>query len=506
MGGSSNGEVNESDITVHVSPVSHVEQPDNTLRRRDIIWRKIKKYAGFIGPGMMVSVAYMDPGNYSTDTSAGAAKQFRLLFVILLSTIIAMYLQTLAIKIGCVTGKDLAVNCRNHLPKWVGICLYIFAEIAIIATDIAEVIGTAIALNILLHIPLIAGVILTIVDVMLVLLAYRPGKGIKAVRIFEIMVTILIFAVVICFCVLLGKIPPANVGQVFLGYLPSHYVIDNGGVYMSAGILGATVMPHSLYLGSAMAVPRAKDYDLKHGYEGEVDEKELGYNYQPSQAAIRYSYRYSVIEMGVTLCSFAVFVNSAILIVAGATMYGKEDADGADLYTLYDMLKLYLSKGAAVTFMVALLCSGQSAGVICTIAGQIVSEGHLNWRVKPWIRRIITRLIAMTPCIVVVAAVGKRGLSDALNWSQVVLTITLPFLAAPLVYLTSNKSVMKVDTVSYDMELTDSESATDGDASKSRKYYNNHWITTILGAAICIFILITTIYLLVQVGLTGQAG
>lgn len=415
-----------------------------------------RKAFSYVGPGLMVAIAYMDPGNYSTDTAAGAGKQFSLLFVILLSTLIAVYLQTIAVKLASATGKDLARNCRDHLPKWIGFILYIFAECAIIATDIAEVIGTAVALDILLHIPLIAGVCLTILDVILVLLAYKPGNSMRIVRIFEGIIALLLLVVVFCFVVLLTKIPPTNVGHLFRGYLPSHEVISDGGIYMAAGILGATVMPHSLYLGSSMAISRVREVDMRNGYIPVKDEEDEE-DYLPSRQAVDKTYRYAVIELVLSLCTVAIFVNSTILIVAGDTMYGSKEAQDADLYTLYDMLKKYLDKGAAVTFMVALLCSGQSAGIICTIAGQIVSEGHLHWRCRPWLRRIFTRLIAIIPCLVVVGVVGKKGLADTLNWSQVVLTITLPFLSAPLIYLTGRDSIMSVHVESYANEKSDDD-------------------------------------------------
>lgn len=407
----------------------------------------IKKYGKFIGPGIMVSIAYMDPGNYSTDVEAGATLEFALLFVVLLSNIIAMFLQSLAIKLGSVTGNDLAVACKQNLPKWVTIVLYIFAEIAIIATDIAEVIGTAIALNILLKIPLMAGVAITIVDVLLVLLAYKPGKGMKTVRIFEYVVAMLVIAIIICFAIELARIPKTPVGHVFKGYLPTSRMLEKNGLYISCGILGATVMPHSLYLGSALVRPRVRDYDIAHGYiSDEEEDPVLNDKYRPSLGAIKYSMKYSIAECVISLCTMALFVNSAILIVAGATMYNQPEFDQADLYSIHQVLTELLSGVAGTIFMLALLFSGQSAGIICTIAGQIVSEGHLNWKVKPWLRRIITRTIAIVPCLIVTGAVGRSGLSATLNASQVALTILLPFLTAPLIYLTSSRKVMTVST------------------------------------------------------------
>ncbi|KAA8915271.1 hypothetical protein TRICI_002628 [Trichomonascus ciferrii] len=458
----------------------------------------LKKYGKFIGPGIMVSIAYMDPGNYSTDVEAGATLEFALLFVVLLSNIIAMFLQSLAIKLGSVTGNDLAVACKQNLPKWVTIVLYIFAEVAIIATDIAEVIGTAIALNILLKIPLMAGVAITIVDVLLVLLAYKPGKGMKTVRIFEYVVATLVMAIIICFAIELARIPKTPVGHVFKGYLPTSRMLDKNGIYISCGILGATVMPHSLYLGSALVRPRVRDYDITHGHiPDEEEDPVINDKYRPSLSAIKYSMKYSIAECVISLCTMALFVNSAILIVAGATMYNQPDFDEADLYSIHQVLSELLSGVAGTIFMLALLFSGQSAGIICTIAGQIVSEGHLNWKVKPWLRRIITRTIAIVPCLIVTGAVGRTGLSATLNASQVALTILLPFLTAPLIYLTSCRKVMTVSTSELPNQDDQPQVSTTVDMS-------NNWYTTIAGFIIWLFICILNIYLIAHLAVYGE--
>jgi metal iron transporter len=457
----------------------------------------LKKYGKFIGPGIMVSIAYMDPGNYSTDVEAGATLEFALLFVVLLSNIIAMFLQSLAIKLGSVTGNDLAVACKQNLPKWLTIVLYVFAEVAIIATDIAEVIGTAIALNILLKIPLMAGVAITIVDVLLVLLAYKPGKGMKTVRIFEYVVAALVVAIIICFAIELSRIPETPVGHVFKGYLPTSRMLEKNGLYISCGILGATVMPHSLYLGSALVRPRVRDYDITHGnIPDEEEDPVLNDKYRPSLGAIKYSMKYSIAECVISLCTMALFVNSAILIVAGATMYNQPEFDQADLYSIHEVLSELLSGVAGTIFMLALLFSGQSAGIICTIAGQIVSEGHLNWKVRPWLRRIITRTIAIVPCLIVTGAVGRAGLSATLNASQVALTILLPFLTAPLIYLTSSKKVMTVCTNELPNQ-SNQRRATTVDMA-------NNWYTTVTAVIIWIFICILNIYLIAHLAVYGE--
>lgn len=417
----------------------------------------IKEYGRFVGPGFMISVAYMDPGNYSTDVAAGAQFEFKLLFVILLSSVIAVFLQNLSIKLGTVTGRDLAQISRDEFPRWLNFTLYLLAEAAIICTDIAEVIGTAIALNILLRIPLIAGVIITIIDVLIVLLAHRPGKNsMRVIRIFEYGIAILVLGVVICFAVELSRIPSVPVGHVFKGFLPSNTLIQSDALYASCGILGATVMPHSLYLGSSIVKPRLLDYDVKNGNVDKelLEEIEDGYydNYRPSVTAINWSMKFSFIELSFSLLTFAMFVNAAILVVAGATIYNTDLASDADLYAIHDTLSKLLSGVAGTVFMLALLLSGQSAGIICTIAGQIVSEGYLNWTIKPWMRRLITRSIAIIPCLIVAGAVGRKGLNATLNASQVALSILLPFLVAPLVYFTCKASVMTIPSATTEQE------------------------------------------------------
>lgn len=424
--------------------------PSSLKVRVDSLIQTVKhvmtKYAQFIGPGIMVSVAYMDPGNYSTAVSAGALYQYKHLFVILVSNLFAVFLQILCTKLGSVTGLDLAQNCRKHLPRWQCIVIYALAEIAIIATDLAEVVGTAISLNILFGIPLPFGVAVTVVDVLLVLLAYRPNGPLKIVRYFEYLVSSLVFIVVVCFAIELYSIGPTDHGAIFRGFLPSSELLEEQGLYLSCGILGATVMPHSLYLGSGLVQPRLRDYDTKHGFyeppeEGNDDVDEA---YQPSLSAIQDSMHYSIAELVISLFTVAIFVNSAILIVAGATLANRPDAVDADLFSIYDMLKTFLGKAAAIVFALALLFSGQSAGIVCTLAGQMVSEGFLRWSFQPWIRRLITRALAIAPCFIVSLGVGRKGLADVLNASQVVLSLLLPFVSAPLLYFTASKTIMRV--------------------------------------------------------------
>lgn len=407
----------------------------------------MKKYSKFIGPGLMVSVSYMDPGNYSTAVAAGSAHRYKLLFSILVSNFMAAFWQSLCAKLGAVTGLDLAQNCRRHFPPWLNITLYILAEISIIATDLAEVVGTAISLNILFGIPLALGVILTVVDVLIVLIAYKPGGDLKIIRLFEAFVSLLVVLTVACFAVELCYADLGSAKEIFRGFLPTKAVIEGDGLYLSLGILGATVMPHSLFLGSGVVQPRLRDYDIKKGYYiPDINDVENNHdNYRPSFEAINETLNYTIAELLISLFTVALFVNCAILIVAGATLYGTtQDAQEADLFSIYNLLSSTLSKGAGLIFVLALLFSGQSAGIVCTLSGQMVSEGFLNWSVSPAIRRSITRAVAIAPCLILVLVAGRSGLSGALNASQVLLSLLLPFVSAPLIYLTCNKKVMRV--------------------------------------------------------------
>ncbi|KAI5954545.1 SMF2 [Candida jiufengensis] len=487
------------------------------------ILSKLKKYSKFIGPGLMVSVAFLDPGNYSTAVSAGSAYKYNLLFSIFLSNCLAIFLQTLAAKLGAVTGLDLAANCKEHFEFKTNLVLYIMTEIAIIATDLAEVVGTAIALNILFKIPLFLGVIVTVIDVLIVLAAYRPKGPLLFIRIFESFVSILVAATVVCFGIQLYQVSHDSsinfsVIEVFKGFLPNEDVINmseregGNGLYLSLAILGATVMPHSLYLGSGLVQSRLKDFDIKNGHyipwnkdknqseisiqnseftisdespeENDLTPEATPYNpefekdgdditleddeeedhYRPSIHAIKDTMSYTIIELVISLFTVALFVNSAILIVAGATLNSPkmhdsrddhddgndsdsdndDDYQNADLFTIYHLLTKHLSPTAGFVFALALLCSGQSAGVVCTLAGQMVSEGFLSWSLPPITRRLITRGLAIAPCLFVVTFAGREGLAKTLNASQVVLSLLLPIVSAPLIYFTCNKKTMRV--------------------------------------------------------------
>ncbi|TEA18963.1 Manganese transporter SMF1 [Colletotrichum sidae] len=435
--------------TLAVSSQPYKKDPSWLDRR----WSDLKTFGKFVGPGFVIAVAYIDPGNYATDIAAGASYHFDLLFIVLVSNIIAIFLQSLAIKLGTITGLDLATACRVFLPPWMNVVVYGLAEIAIVATDMAVVIGTATALHLLIpQLPLFACVILTIVDVAFIVLFYRPDGSMRGLRLFEIGVCFLVLGVVVCFCIQLSLIQNTTVGQVFRGFLPSASIIQNQGLYQSCGILGATVMPHSLHLGSGVVQSRLKDFDMKQGNLQELprsdtmntDDSFQKVFYFPSMAAIKHCMKFSIAEIALSLFIFALFVNSAILIVAGASLYQGQTSLASDIFGMHDLLANSISSAAGVIFAFALLLSGVSAGLVCTIAGQLVSEGALNWRVRPWLRRLITRIISITPAAVVVAVAGQTGLSNALTGTQVVLSTVLPVITAPLIYFTSFNKYMTV--------------------------------------------------------------
>ncbi|SCU93965.1 LANO_0E05292g1_1 [Lachancea nothofagi CBS 11611] len=490
------------------------------LRMGSKIREVLKTYLKFVGPGLMVSVAYMDPGNYSTAVDAGATNKYALLFIILLSNIIAIFLQSLCIKLGTVTGLDLSRACRKYLPRWLNWVLYICAEVAIIATDVAEVIGSAVALNILIKVPLPAGVAITVVDVLFVMIAYRPGSSsMRFVRFFELAVAALVVGVCVCFCVELAFLPHIPVREVFRGFAPSKEMFQNNGIYIATSILGATVMPHSLFLGSGLVQPRLLEYDQKNGNYSKLvsaevnsvdsssekvseDEKldQAYLNYKPTMSAISYALKYSIWELAITLFTFALFVNSSILIISGTTLYGSPEAAGADLYTIHDLLSKNLAPVVGTIFMLALLLSGQSAGIVCTIAGQIVSEGHINWKMKPWKRRIATRMISIIPCLAISLSIGRPALSKALNASQVILSLLLPLLTAPLIYFTCKKSIMKVEKHG---NLDDHTSASDiENCDEITIDMSNNWITSSVAVVIWLFISVLNVYAIVQLGLS----
>jgi metal iron transporter len=319
----------------------------------------------------------------------------------------------------------------------------------------------------------------------------------RRLRAFEIFVMALVLGVVICFCIELSLIENASVGEVLQGYIPSSAVIKGDGIYLSCGILGATVMPHSLYLGSGIVQPRLRHFDQNAGSYATrqlIPRDSEKFMYRPSLAAIRSCMTYSMVEVGLCLFTFALFVNSAILIVAGASLSSNAAAESADLFGIHELLARTLAPVAGTIFALALLLSGTSAGIVCTIAGQMLSEGALNWTIAPWMRRLVTRSISITPSIIIAAAVGQDGLSDALNGTQVALSIALPFVSAPLIYFTCRNKYMVVGGARPAGEETE-------DDEVEQVKMRNHWIVSILAVAIWLVIAVMNIALLVLVGL-----
>ena len=332
-------------------------------------------------------------------------------------------------------------------------------------------------------------------DVLIILIFYSPKGSMKRLRGFEFFVIALVLGVVICFCIQLSLIKDTSVGEVFKGYLPSSAIVKGQGLYLSCGILGATVMPHSLYLGSGIVQSRLREFDTSTGHletsspANIVDDKAV---YRPSLAAIKSCLNYSIAELAISLFTFALFVNSAILIVAGASLSSTLGAETATLFGIHDLLSKTLAPAAGTIFALALLLSGTSAGIICTIAGQMVSEGALNWSIAPWMRRLVTRSISITPSIIVAGAVGKEGVSAALNGTQVALSVILPFVSAPLIYFTCRNRYMTVGGVSNDEDEGAAEAV---EGVKMR----NHWAIAFLGVLVWIVLVIMNVALLVLV-------
>jgi manganese transport protein len=375
-------------------------------------WRKMLAFAG---PGYLVAVGYMDPGNWATDLAGGSRFGYTLLSVILISNLMAVLLQGLASKLGIVTGRDLAQACRDHYSTPVVWGLWFLCEIAIAACDLAEVIGSAIALNLLFGIALPVGVAITALDVLLLL--YLQNKG---VRILEALVITLVATVGICFGFELFLARP-DVGEVLKGFIPTAGVIaDREKLYIAIGILGATVMPHNLYLHSSIVQTRR--------YEQTAEGK---------KEAVRYAFVDSTIAL-----SFALFINAAILIVAAATFHSSGNSAVAEIQDAYKLLTPLLGAGASTMFALALLASGQNSTLTGTLAGQIVMEGFLNIRLRPWLRRLITRLIAIIPAVIVSIMYGESGTAKLLILSQVILSLQLSFAVFPLVMFTSDKLKM----------------------------------------------------------------
>ncbi len=377
------------------------------------VWRKM---LAFTGPGFLVAVGYMDPGNWATDLAGGAKFGYTLLSVILISNVMAILLQHLCVKLGVVTGRDLAQACRDNYSTPVVWGLWVLCELAIAACDLAEVVGSAIGLQLLFGIPLVWGCLITCADVMLVL--YLQNRGFRYI---ESIVLALIVVIAGCFAVNLFYARP-DVGGIVNGFLPSTEIFRNKEMlFIAIGILGATVMPHNLYLHSAIVQTR---------------------QYKRTEPGRAEAIRYATLDSTLALM-FALLINAAILILAAAAFHSTGQQDVAEIQDAYRLLSPTLGVGVASTlFAVALLASGQNSTLTGTLAGQVVMEGFLNLRLRPWLRRLVTRAIAVVPAVIVIGYFGEKHTTDLLVWSQVILSMQLSFAVIPLLRFTGDRAKM----------------------------------------------------------------
>ncbi|TFK66073.1 putative transporter of the NRAMP family [Pluteus cervinus] len=510
------------------------------------------------GVGIVCAVAYFDPGNWGVDLQAGSEFGYRLLFVVLLAGLFAVFLQVLASRLGCVTGVDLATHSRlllynrpNHTKfyRWLGLYpLYILAEIAIIATDLAELLGSAIALCMLFpRLQLWHGVLLTAFDVIFILALGDPLRG-KPVRTFELLIAGLVLAVLICMAVIIAKVD-VDWASAFGGFIPSKYIFRSGGLYTSVGILGATVMPHSLFLGSALATqdrvswldsaamtglpdtlskssvqltassasflpgrwlhdvaqafikqfcaPPPSEYSTSATRHSDRENRPLGF--------VKAHIYHGIVDIVLSLLGFAVIINSMILILASAVFHHSSGNTGgpASLFDTYDLIRELVGKPAATLFAVALLSAGQSSSIIATVAGQAVSEGFLQWRLSPVVRRLLTRLLAIIPSVAVALAVGRDGIDTLLVASQVVLSMALPFITFPLLWCTASRTIMRVK-IPIEAQVYDSVSANPiriEDPTEQYVDYSNSKLTIFVGVLIWLMVVAANVYVIVELAL-----
>jgi len=389
-----------------------------------------QQWRAFIGPAILVSVGYMDPGNWGTDLAAGAQFRYGLLWVVGLASLMAIFMQVIAARLGVVTGKDLAQCCRDWYPRWTRLPNWLLCELAVGACDMAEVLGSAVAINLMFHIPLLWAVLVTGIDVLLLLALQRYGM-----RTIESVVVVLISTIAVCYFIEIFVLPQTRpdfleIGRAFV----NPHLRYPGMVYMAIAMIGATVMPHNLYLHSAL-----------------VQSRKL----QKDEASIRRAIRFNVID-SITALSVAFLVNAAILVLAALVFYGRTSLQVAGGRVVHfspdsDWIRIaYLTLApllgtsvASTLFVVALLASGQSSTITGTLAGQVVMEGFMHWRLRPWLRRLITRAVAILPAVVIIGLRGDASVNDLLTLSQVVLALQLPFAMFPLLHFTSSAAKMR---------------------------------------------------------------
>lgn len=391
------------------NPPAQLGQPSPSNKPLMSLGQRVRKFSTFCGPGYMIAVGYMDPGNWATDIEAGSRYGYALLWIILLSNIMAMLLQHLCVRLGMTTRMDLAENCRANCPTMLNWFLYIIAELAIISCDLAEVIGTAIALNLLFGIPILWGVLITVADVLLILTGLS-----KSHKTLEMMVIVLMTVIGLCFAIELAIVKPSW-KQVLLGFIPRDptLFVQRDALFSALGIIGATVMPHNLYLHSSIVKTRISEQEEKR------------------QEDINYASADSMVALVFALC-----INAAILIVAAASFHSRGHHDVQHIQDASALMKEWMGPMAAWLFGLALLAAGQSSTVTGTLAGQIVFEGFLKLQMKPWIRRLVTRLVAIVPALLIIGIAGSESINQLLLYSQVVLSFQLPFAIIPLIVFT----------------------------------------------------------------------
>ena len=401
---------------------SSVAVPDH----RSGFWRQ---WRAFVGPAILISVGYMDPGNWGTDLAAGAQFKYGLLWVVGLASLMAIFMQVISSRLGVVTGKDLAQCCRDWYPRWTRVPNWLFSELAIGACDLAEVLGSAVALNLMFHIPLLWAVIITGLDVLLLLSLQRLG-----IRTIEAVVLLLVATIGACYFIEIFVLPQTQPGFLEMGRALVTPVLARAGMlFVAIGIIGATVMPHNLYLHSAL-----------------VQSRQL----QKDEASVRSAIRFNAIDAATAL-TVAFFVNAAILVLAAMVFYGRTTVTAAGgqvvafspdsdwIRIAYLTLAPLLGTSIASTlFVIALLASGQSSTITGTLAGQVVMEGFMHWRIRPWLRRLITRTLAIVPAVLIIGIRGDSSVNDLLTLSQVVLALQLPFAMFPLLHFTSSRRRM----------------------------------------------------------------
>lgn len=408
----------------HAPSLSNVHSSINTENK--IGWRRI---LAFLGPAYLVSVGYMDPGNWATDIAGGSAFGYRLIWVLFVSNLVALLLQSLSARLGIVRGLDLAQASKNAYPRFVNFCLYLLAQIAIIACDLAEIIGMAIGLQLLFHLPLIWGVSLTITDTVLMLFLMNRGM-----RKLEVFIVSMIAIIGLSFLVEMFIVGPDVVG-IAKGFIPGNLfkndLMSHNMLYIAIGIIGATVMPHNLYLHSSLVQTRK----ITRSDEG-----------------IKSSIKFNLFDTVIAL-NLAFVVNAAILILAAGAFFKNGYFRVAEIQDAYKLLEHIFGKLAPTLFAIALIASGQSSTITGTLAGQIVMEGHINLRIEPWLRRLLTRVLAIIPAVFTIIYFGEQGLGSLILLSQVVLSMQLGFAVIPLIHFTSNRKRMGKFAISLKVKI-----------------------------------------------------